>query len=430
VLPQKSSDHIDSLAFPQFLPDGDRFIYAVLRSGADATGTGIWVSSLSHPESTRQLLPTQYKAVYAAGQDDQPGHLLFVRGTTLLAQTFDPATLTLSGEPVPITNDLTVANNSRWATFWAADAHLLMFRGGGSARDRATPVWIDREGRVLGDVGPENVYSSLRLSPDGQRIAMGVRDATGVDDQWLLDVTRRTMTRFTFDKSRETWPVWSPDGQQIAFASNQSGTYQLYRKDARGANAEQALTSGGMGKVPSDWSPDGRYLLYSDNDLNAADDIWAWPHRAGDARPIPVVRTPFSEVAGQFSPDGKWIAYQSNESGRYEIYIQAFPAAGGKWQVSTGGGRSPRWRADGKELFYFTPTEDAQAIMAVDVSLGDRGVELGMPRRLFSTAMPSGNSYPYDVTRDGQRFVVLQLLPQSAAPPLTVILNWPALLKK
>jgi Tol biopolymer transport system component len=304
-----------------------------------------------------------------------------------------------------------------------------MFRSGGRTRDRARLVWIDREGRVVGDAGPENVYSSLRIAPDGQRVAIGVRDASGVDDQWLLDVTRRTMTRFTFDRRRETWPVWSPDGRQIAFGSNRSGIYQLYRKDARGGNAEQAIASSGAAKVPSDWSPDGRYLLYSDNDLNDADDISAWP-LSGDPKPIPVVSTPFNEQSGQFSPDGKWIAYQSNESGRFEIYVQAFPASGGKWQVSTAGGRSPRWRADGKELFYFTPTEDSQMVMAVDVGLGNGNVELGAPHRLFSTSMPTGNSYPYDVARDGQRFLVQQLLPESAAPPLTVILNWPALLKK
>jgi eukaryotic-like serine/threonine-protein kinase len=429
VLPETSADQARSLGFPQFLPDGDGFIYVILRAGTDAKGAGIWASSLSHPEEARPVLATQYKAVYAAGQGDQPGHLLFVRDTTLLAQPFDPQTLTLSGDAIPITDDLTVANNTRWATFWAADTRLLMFRSGGSTRDRATLGWLDRDGRRLGEAGPENVYSSLRISPDGQRVAIGVRDATGVDDQWLFDVTRRTMTRFTFDRRRETWPVWSPDGQQLAFSSNMSGTYQLYRKDARGANAEQAVSRTGPGKIPSDWSPDGRYLLYSDNDLNDADDIWAWP-LTGDPKPIPVVSTPFSDQSAQFSPDGKWIAYQSNESGRFEIYVQAFPASGGKWQVSTSGGRSPRWRADGRELFYFTPTEDSQAMMAVDIELKERGVELGEPHRLFSTSMPTGNSYPYDVTRDGQRFLVQQLLPQSAAPPLTVILNWTALLKK
>ncbi|MBM3819221.1 MAG: hypothetical protein FJW14_09450 [Acidimicrobiia bacterium] len=414
--------------FPQFLPDGDRFLYLSVANN-DPKTTGLWVSSLSRPQDRRQLLTTPFKGVYAAGAGSDPDRLLFVRDTTLMAQAFDPGSMALLGEPVPVATDLTVANNNRWASFWAADARVLMFRSGGSARDRARLVWMARDGRVLAEAGPEQVYSSLRISPDGGRVAVGRRDPAGLDDQWVFDTARQTMSRFTFDAARETWPAWSPRGDQIAFSSNRSGTYQLYRKDASGLGTEQPITSGGPSKVLSDWSPDGRYLLYSEIDLNDSDDIWAWP-LSGDPKPMLVVQTPFADTSGQFSPDGRWIAYQSAESGRLEVYVQAFPPSGGKWQVSTSGGRAPRWRADGRELFYVTPTEDSQALMAVDVGLTAGGVQLGTPHQLFSTSMPTGNSYSYDVTRDGQRFLMQQLLPQTAAPPLTVILNWTALLKK
>ena len=429
VLPEQSASQARIRMFPMFLPDGDRFIYLFAPFGSSSQGGGIWVSSIGHPNDERQLLAATYKALYAAGEDDGPGHLLFVRDATLLAQTFDPRTLTLSGEAVPIVTDVTVAINSRRASFWVADMRTLVVGRGGSVRDRAKLAWFDRGGSALGDAGTENIFSSMRLSPDAQRIAIGVRDSAGRDDQWVLDVARRTMSRLTFDTARETWPVWSPDGQQVAFGSDRSGTYQLFRKDARGAGPDQVVSVGGSNKVLNDWSPDGRYLLYSEYATDLGDNIWAWP-LSGDAKPIPVVRTPFADTSGQFSPDGKWVAYMSNESGRDEIYLQTFPPSSGKWQVSTAGGRSPRWRGDGREVFYVTATQESQAIMAVDVRLGSAGVELGTPHRLFSTSMPLGNSYPYDVTRDGQRFVVQQLLPQSAAPPLTVILNWPALLKK
>jgi Tol biopolymer transport system component len=287
---------------------------------------------------------------------------------------------------------------------------------------------MGRDGRVLGEVAPEQAFSSLRLAPDGDRIAISIRDGGGADHLWIIDSARHTTSRFTFDAGRETRPVWSPDGRQIAFSANRSGTYQLFVKDSRGIGVEIPTSSGGEDKNLTDWSPDGRYLLYSTIEPGNRDDLLAWP-LTRDPKPVPIVRTPFEDTAGQFSPDGRWIAYQSTETGRPEVYLQSFPSSGGKWQVSNSGGEAPRWRGDGKELFYLTPAVDLQDLMAVDVQLSPGGPQLSTPHRLFSVST-GGQVYPYDVTRDGQRFVVEQISPQSASPPLAVMLNWQEELKQ
>jgi Tol biopolymer transport system component len=247
-----------------------------------------------------------------------------------------------------------------------------------------------------------------------------------LDDQWVLEFARGLMSRLTFNAARETWPVWSPDGRQIVFAANPTGTYQLYRKAASGAGDEERLTMG-LGKIPSDWSRDGRLVLYSEFGPNTDDDIWALP-LDGDRTPRVVLQTPFDELDGQFSPDGKWIAYVSNESGRGEVYVQAFPPSGGKWQVSTTGGRAPRWRADGRELFYYK--DDSASVMAADIRLSAGRVDVSRASQLFSLAMPGGVASPYDVTADGQRFLAQELVPQTARPPLTVVTNWQVALSR
>jgi Tol biopolymer transport system component len=200
-----------------------------------------------------------------------------------------------------------------------------------STVNRSSLVWIHRSGKRLGDAGPEDDYSSLRLSPDGTRAAIGRRNRERLDDIWVFEFTRGTMSRLTFDPKRETWPVWSPDGRQIAFSANGSGTDQLYRKFADGSGNEEQLTQGDSNKELTDWSRDGRLLIYAEPDPKTGEDIWALP-LGGNRKAMPIVQTPFSNGAGQLSPDGKWIAYHSNESGHFEIY---------SWQISTAGGGSP-----------------------------------------------------------------------------------------
>jgi Tol biopolymer transport system component len=285
---------------------------------------------------------------------------------------------------------------------------------------------MSRDGKRLEQAGRDLFYSALRLSPDGKRAAFDRSDTAGQsEDIWLLEFARSVTTRLTFDPKRDIVPVWSPDGRQIAFSSNRSGVFQIYRKDSSGGGQEEQLTQGPNDKWVTDWSRDGRYLLYAEMNPKTKSDLWALP-LDGDRKPVPLLQSPFAEERGQFSPDGKWIAYESNESGRSEVYIRAFATSAGKWQVSNRGGRVPRWRADGKELFYLSP--DAK-MMSVTIRASAASVEADAPRELFAARVVGGFS-PYDVAADGQRFLILeQSEAQGGVAPLTVVLNWQAGLK-
>jgi serine/threonine protein kinase/Tol biopolymer transport system component len=410
--------------YPQFLPDGKRFLYFV-QSG-NANTQGIYAGSLDRPQDRVQILLTSAKALYAPPVAGHPGYLLWLREQTLLAQRFDAGNLRPEGDPAPLAED--IARNGSRPAFWTSDAGLLVYRVGGNS-DKAKLVWIGRDGKRLGNAGPEDVYTSLRLSPDGKRVAVGRRDPAGYDDTWLLEFGQGVFTRFTFDPKDDTGPVWSPDGRQIAFSSNRSGFYQLYRKDSGGAGQEEQLTSGLDNKFLSDWSRDGRYLLYMERAPKTGDDIMALPLE-GERKPMVVLQTAFNETGGVFSPDGKWIAYQSNESGRNEVYVRALsPAAavaGGKWQVSNQAGNRPRWRSDGKELFYLA---QSNRMMAAGIRMTATSVETDTARELFPISVDAGTNSPYDVTPDGQRFLVEELSATARPAPLTVVTNWQAGLK-
>jgi Tol biopolymer transport system component len=423
--------------YPQFLPDGKRFLYFV-QSG-NSNMQGIYASSVDRPQDRVQILRTSAKALYAPPVADHPGYLLWLREQSLLAQRFDAGNLRPEGDPTPLAED--IALNGNRAAFWTSDAGLLVYRTGGYT-GKAKLGWIGRDGKRLGDAGPEDSYTSLRLSPDGKRVAIGRRDPAGYDDTWLLEFGRGVFTRFTFDPKVDTGPVWSPDGRQIAFSSNRSGFYQLYRKDSTGARQEEQLTHGPDNKNVLDWSRDGRYLLYVERAPRMGDDIMALPLE-GERKPMVVLQTPFFEGGGVFSPDGRWIAYQSNESGRNEVYARAFPpaaaAAGGQWQVSNQGGTRPRWRGDGKELFYLAlalnPGDSVSHLgqstrmMAAGIRITATGVETDTPRELFTIFVDAGMASPYDVTPDGQRFLVEEILFTDRPAPLTVVTNWQAGLK-
>jgi hypothetical protein len=375
-------------------------------------------------------MPSIYKALFAQGS----GRLLFLRDGSLFAQRFNVASLALEGDAAPVGAQVGARPNSAWASFWVSQNGVLAYRAGPEF-DKTPLTWFGRDGKRLETAAPEDTYSSLRIAPDGRQLAVGRRDANGVDDIWILQFARSLMTRLTFDPNRDTWPVWSPDGRRVAFLSNRTGVYQLYVKDASGAGSEQSLTTTPYSKILADWTPDGRYLLYSEENPNTRDDIWAVPLGEGNAlkQPIPVLQTRFDESEPQVSPGGKWIAYVSSESGRPEIYIQAFPAsagplAGGKWQVSLEGGIAPRWRSDGKELYYLTP--EYRKIMAATVHATEKDLEFDKPVELISAAMPSNNVYPYDVAPGGQRFLIEEVTTKQRPAPLTIVLNWDATLEK
>lgn len=283
-------------------------------------------------------------------------------------------------------------------------------------------TWFDRSGKALGTVSARSQNGLLhpRLSPDGRRIAV-YRAVQQDTDVWLLDGARTT--RFTFGANLEQYPVWSPDGNRILFSSLQKGTLDLYQKQASGAGREELLLESPQNESPLDLTFDGRFLLYGVNDAGAGQNIWVLP-MTGDRKPFAFLSSSFSERAGQFAPDGRSVAYQSDESGRYEIYVRPFPGPGGRWQVSDAGGISPRWGPDGNELFYIAPDG---TLMAAPIVVNETAVEPGIPAALFRTRIVFGGASPvgvlrqYDVAPDG-RFLINVMADEAA--PITVVQNW------
>ena len=293
----------------------------------------------------------------------------------------------MTGDPVTLADRVGVDAIARGG-FAVSGAGLVAYRAGGGASRQLT--WFDRTGKAVGVAGePDaNDLQYPELSPDGRRVAMR-RTVQGNADIWLLDLVRGGMTRLTFDAASDINPVWSPDGMRIAFASNRTGVYDLYLKPSNGSGAEERLVDSPNTKVPQDWSRDGRWLLYYEVNPTTGRDLWALDMTSPDHTPRVVANTPAEEVLAQFSPDGRWVAYQTNESGRFEVVVQPFPDAGGKWQVSTAGGVAPRWRADGKELYFLAP--DA-TMMAVPVTAAGTSFEAGTPVALFPTRIVDGGT--------------------------------------
>jgi len=326
-------------------------------------------------------------------------------------------------EAVPVAEQITdMAGNAR-GVFAASENGTLVFQSGTQER---TLVWTDRTGKRLATGGEPGLLNWTSLSPDGKRALVSVFDRDAHNGRlWIYDLARNLRSRFTFDPANEADGIWSPDGSQIVFSSTRKGHDDLYRKLVSGAGAEELLYADGQSKVPTSWSPDGKAVMYDSTDNpQTGYDLWVLPLE-GERKPFPFLKTPFNESHGQFSPDGHWVAYQSDESGRLEIYVAPFPAAGGKRQVSLAGGSSPRWRTDGKELFYIAPDF---RLMAAEMVITRVEVTIGAVRPLFGPLLT--NRYMYDVSADGQRFLVVTPNEQAASEPLTLVQNWPAALKK
>jgi eukaryotic-like serine/threonine-protein kinase len=418
---------------PSFLPDGRHFLYA--REGSPEV-EGVYVGSLdAKPEqqSPKRFLASQDGiATYVPSSSPGLGNLLFDTEGTLRAQPFDAQRLELYGEPVALADNL--ASFVGGASFRASDTGVVVYRTGGQGAFQLN--WYDEQGKSLGTVGePAELILSERLSPDGTRAAESRIDARGVPFIWLLDFSRGTDERFTFGSPGSVYPVWSPDGKRIVFASGGLDR-DLYEKPANGATGEELLLKSDQGKTPTSWSRDGRFLLYSAGGAKGKNELWVLPME-GDTKPFPFLRTDFNNTDGQFSPDGRWVAYVSDESGSNEIYVRPFSpeaggtvsSAGGKWLISNDGGAAPRWRADGKALYYIAP--DGK-LMAVEITTTP-AFQARVPKALFQAPqlppVGTGTFSPWDLAADGKRFLFVS--PATAAEgPFTVLLNWQAALKK
>jgi serine/threonine protein kinase/Tol biopolymer transport system component len=408
--------------WPQFLPDGKHFLYQVQSTQPEYDGM-VYVASLDSTDHVALFIADSH-AVYVP-----QGYLLCMRSNTLVARPFDADSLRPTGEPVPVAEQIEINTLTRRGAFSVSPAGVLAYRPIAETQ----LVWVNRSGRQLSTVGPPGHYRNAALSPDEQRVAVARIDVeTGAPDIWVIDLSRGVMSRLTSHPALDDLPVWSRDGQHIFFRSSRDGPANFYRTPSSGTGPDEPLFTTRTGVVPMDVSADGR-LIYADGDPTSRFlyDLWQSP-LSGDRKPVPLMRTKFHETQAQLSPDGRWFAYVSNDSGRNEINVSPFPSGDRKWQISTNGGVEPRWRGDGKEIFFVGLD---QSLMAVPVTTGS-AVQAGVPVKLFDTGMRGtlSASYvrnQYVNTRDGQRFLI-DHDPRGRAPvsSITVIVDWVAAVAK
>jgi Tol biopolymer transport system component len=396
---------------PKFLPDGNHFVFFVVNQKQEATG--VYLGSLDSKE-TRQLTTSD-----AMGAFVPPDYLAFVRGSTLMVQHFDLDRLQLTGDPVPAMQEVGINTGNSVGGYTFSDNGVLAIRVGATINERRLR-WFDRTGKPLGDVGAIGPHENVALAADGARLAETRPDAAG-GDIWIFDLSRNTSTRFTFGTARDDNSIWSPDSNSIVYASARGGVQNLYVKSANGAEQERLLLKSDYSDYPTDWSRDGKYILYTESKNGS--DIWVLP-LAGDKKPIPFLTTSFFENQARFSSDGRWIAYTSDESGgARQVYVQGFPDKTGKWQVSTSGGTDPHWTKNGREIVY----QGVGGIWSVDVDGTGPAFKAGVPKKLFDQSGIGGGPV---VTRfapaaDGQRILInLTAQATTATPPIRVVVNW------
>jgi len=403
---------------PDFLPDGRHFLFTVMSGGlADRQA---FVGEL---DSDRRLM---LAGVREGARYSATGHVLFTRDSSLVAQRFDSDTLTLTGEPFLVGASAARGVGDNLTPFSASTNGSLAFLALADTETELT--WFDRTGLPLGVAGPRDVYLNQDLSPDGTRVAIDLRDTRGNVDAWVLDVATGIKSRITSHEDADYTPMWSPDGESVAFTSYRAGVGNLYRREIGVVADETLIQASTAEQRMADWSKDGRYWVYEQNLREAGaenpsqTDLWAIPN--DDPRePIQLTNTPFEEHNPRLSPDTRWIAYESNESGQDEVYVQSFPRPGFKQQVSAGGGETPVWRSDGSELFYLT--RDG-GVMAISVTVVDGRLRFGAPTRLFRANIAfTGIQRVLSVSGDG-RFL-LNVVPADRAPSTLVVLqNWVA----
>ncbi len=411
--------------FPTFLPDGHHFLYYAC--GLDpmwmefgGPWDGIYLGSLDGG-ADRFLARSDSDGQYASS------HILFMRQSTLLAIPFDPRSLVLSGEPSVIAEDAERDLGRSKGGFTVSEGGTLAYHPG-TQTSWTQLAWLDRSGRRLGPVGEPGIMGEPELSPDGRRAAVSVLDAASRTVQiWLYDLGSGTRSRFTLGSWASRFPIWSPDGSRVYFSSHRKGSGDLYVKPASGAGDEEQVFRSEGWVWPSDCSRDGRFLVFTLSNLTGGREagIWVLP-LSGERKATAFTSEKMKEPVARISPDSRWIAYESEDSGRGEIHVAAFPGPGGKWQVSTGGGAYVRWRRDGKELYFVNSEEE---MMAVDVRAGT-SFEFGTPKALFRLPpIPNTNYWYYDVAPDGNRFLVTYPVVTKQAP-LSLVLNWSAALRK
>ncbi len=400
---------VASVAWPEFLPGGEKFLFLQTTMEGE---THLMLGRIDSEESTEIML------VDSRVQYVEPGYLLYIRDETLVAQPFDAGSGEFAGDPRPIADHVGAASTGH-TPFTASQQGTLVYLTAGGGQQRL--LWRDRSGRELGTIGEPARYGTFRISPDGDRVAFDIIDTQSENrDLWMHDLERGVSSRFTFHDRADISPTWSPDGSRVAFSSPRGASRDIFVKNASGAGDAEEFLTDQYPLHPCDWSSDNRYMAYMRLHPETGWDIWAVALN-GPGEPFSVAETPFIDGRPAFSPSGEWIAYQSDESGRPEIYVQQFPEARGKWQVSTAGGTEPVWSGDGSEIFYLDATQN---LVSVKVTTGET-FKAGLPEVLFEARLvPVVQRNRYAVTADGERFLLLTPLESQTNPPMTVVQNW------
>jgi hypothetical protein len=404
---------------PHFLPDGRHILYYV--PGVSSEVNGIYVASLEDDAQAKRVLPDSTAAEYVPSDvPGRSGYLLFVRETTLMAQPFDADTVTLTGQMFPVAESV--------GRFSVSQNGALAYMAGGPTF-RQELLWVDRSGRQLGVAAAAAEYRSVRLSPDEKSIAFDRNEEANID-VWVLDLVRGVPSRITFDPAVDNLPIWSPDGRRILWPSRRSGNFDLYIKAASGTGQDEKLIAmGTTNGWATDWSRDGKFVLYQRPGDKTGQDLWIAPQSTGASgepqKPFPYLASPFNEGNGVFSPDGHWIAYESDESGRPEVYVQGFPLTNQKVRISTVGGTDAAWSKNGGELFYLAADRN---LMAVPYRATVTTFEPSAGKVLFRVP---GNVVrrSYAVSGDGRRFLIGKPVDENISEPITMVLNWVGELK-
>lgn len=408
--------------FPQLLPDGDQFLYFI---GGPSEEGAVWVGSLTAPAS-KFLVNADSFAQYA-----NPGYVVFARGNTLMTQRFDRKRLTAEGQAMSIGQVITSWSSSelvRGEAGFSVAGHVLVFNPIPPQSGRH--VWYERNGKEAGGIAnpPAGAYQNPSLSPNGRWLAWHRIDPqSGNWDIWLHDVARNAGTRLTSDPAQDSDPIWSPDGERIAFFSTRNKTYGLYTKRSDSSQAEDLVRTFEEQVLPT-WSADGRYIVYSRGEISQLGQIWALP-LTGDGQPLQVTPpSSFTQYGAPVSPDSRWIAYASDETGGSEIDVQPFPGGGRKIQLTHGGGFHPRWRRDGKELFYWNLASNR--IVAVDLRYDAGGIAAGRPKVAVDAQVDglTDSRTQYAITADGQRLLLRQDPTAGRDLTVEVVVNWPSAL--
>jgi serine/threonine-protein kinase len=405
--------------WPQFLPDGKTVLFTSHASSSNFDDANVEAVVVATGER---------KVLHRGGSYARyvpSGHLVYVREGTLFGAPFDATRLEMTGSPAPILEGVISSPYHGSAQFDVARNGLLVYLGGTLDRFQYSMVWVDRDAKTLPVSADRKTFGEPHISPDGTLLAVQIHDVGGVNvDIWVYDLKRGASTRLTFQEAADVAPIWSHDGKRVAFSSDRDGAFNLYWKRADGSGEVERLTESDNTQYVSSFSPDGKYLVYHESAAGTASDLFVLPLE-GDREAELFLRTPFGESEAAFSPDGRWIAYNSNESGSSEVYVRPFPAAAGKWQISTDGGVYPRWSHQGRELFY----RKDDAVIVVSYRSEGESFVAETPRKLFEGAFLSlsvgGMTLAdYDVGPDGKRFVMMQGEEHAQEMKVTFVFNW------